>query len=405
MTSRTVADFVVAVVEDTTAQIARAAGIDITVRFYTDDAVAPRCVRNGEKSYTLWFPTGSYRRLYMLLALMISPALDHLGLVRYVLSPADRRDVDNEIPEALAPVFAIDKPIDRELEERLISRFAINPHDGDAMVAAVSSAFVFLTFHECTHITGKHFELRQAIQQHPERWLSDLTLGLSRADYMEGFEVLADNIAANLMASVIKGMIVSHQQKTGLDEPVDDRVMLWVALGLIAVVCLFDWKSRSFDAASETDYPHPTVRWVIIQQCIREALGWDTAMAKAWQKESDETVGFANGKIGAATVSAWAESDLPVRSRHPLSQILIDKGAIGQSVRFEYVIRALERGRRVDGILARLEGDSLDLDTGFGDAGLRWEQELERMRVMRHMRDAECAQDPYRRMRAGDLGV
>lgn len=157
------------------------------------------------------------------------------------------------------------------------------------------------------------------------------------------------------------------------------------AMGIAATISLFDWKSRSFDAFVGTSYPHPVIRWAIIQWVIRERLGWDTVAAQAWEFHSERALRMVNGRIGAATLveSERVQAEDPnFELGLPIAQLQMDKSRFGQSVRFDYLIRSIERGRRAEYALNDFSAEDMPLQPFMADVDALWQAYLARLRIM-----------------------
>ncbi|TAJ96742.1 MAG: hypothetical protein EPO10_18940 [Reyranella sp.] len=370
---------------------------DITVRFYSDDAIAPRCTRKSQGIYSIYFPTGVFNRLYLLLTIMLSPTLDRLGLVEQKLSPTDKRDVANAIPGRLRCIFDPEHALNSDETKSLLAEFAL-PARGDQLTRLhmLSAAFLFFSYHELAHIDSGHFELAQEINRKPDAWDSKSTLGMTRKEILEGLEVSADQQSARSLTGPILAIVQAESDSLASGRVSIAEVLqkaLWpFAVGLACAVTLTDWRSRSFDVVTLTNYPHPVVRWSIIQGVIREELGWDSQLGMAWFEHSNAALRFVNGRIGAAYLSEVIKVNWE-KPGHPIAQLQVDRNLFGNSVLFEYIIRSVERGRRAEYILSQFRGGFLKLLPAYSDVDRNWEEQLNRFRLINERRNQALA-DP-----------
>lgn len=318
--------------------------LTVSTRIYSSPSISVYVNKVGASDYSLYVPRGVFYRLYLLIHLFLNRG-EHGPLIDTMYSPRDKHIVELYIPSRLAPIFSPRTPtFDKQVQELINAHGARNSYPLSTH-QAIHVIQEFILKHELSHIENYHFEIRESFENGDPFPYTEDTLGTSRNEILEGFEVHADQLASEYTSSRILNAIATNNMKS------DDVMNLLcnVALAIAAFVTLCDSKNRSLDASIETGYPHPQVRFTLIVGVIAESLGKelgalfiDTADVIA-----DHFTGYANWLTRHELAYDEANGIDGPGEYAPIAQLNRDISLLGESVLHEYMCRSIERGKRI----------------------------------------------------------
>jgi hypothetical protein len=321
-----------------------AGGRKLDVSFYDSLGLGVFVSKPSLAHYKILVPDGCFARYY-LLAFLFMTAHNIPRTGRILKSPRDLEDYPLHIPERLRCIFAPDSAYVAQVESLLrehCTDFVVPQFLREATVAST----LFLAEHEMAHVERFHFEMKALLDDggHPVFHYGS-SVGMSKREILEGFEAHADQLAAEYVAA---GLLAAMETAAEAGSDPHEK-MLHYAIGLVILVTLLDSKARSLNAQGDTYYPHPLVRWNLIYGAIAEAL------PREYAKPFVETARDAQQVVSNFLCDIYFHECIrdekrnirrPDMSTGAIGNLAEDCSNFGQSVLYEHIIRAAERGRR-----------------------------------------------------------
>ena len=317
----------------------------MAIKFYDSLDVGVMVHKPDTSTYNVFVPRGCFDRHFLLTYLLMN-ATGIRGVGKIAKSPADIELFTPYIPIRLRPIFDPDPDTYVENVSSLLKSHVTNYFVPSFIRDACFSAAVFLAYHESVHIQELHFEIKALLEARSDPLNHfDASVGMSRREIFEGFEVQADQLAAEYLASALQGAIQAAKE---MNQDSQATIFNW-ASGIAILITLLDAKSRSFVAPSETYYPHPLVRWKLITGTICESL--PESLQAQFLSLSDRAREFVKIFVDAIYLHEICRDDphgsMAAVQSCALGNLYIDENLFGRSLLFEQVIVAAERGRRI----------------------------------------------------------
>lgn len=335
----------------------------VSVKVYNSTGITIFARKATENTYDLFVPVGCFDRVFLLALLFMSGIkIDPISIVS---SLRDKHLLEPYIPERLAPIFRPTHDTFPSLSKELIEAYRQQYIVPTFLPDVILISTCFLAHHELAHLVNNHFEMREMLETGTPFPYTDETLGMSKQEIMEGFEVHADQEASTYTARVIWGIAREAAQD---EQELASRLMN-CAIGLALTVTLFDYKSRSLETKGDGYYPHPLVRWTLIHGAIAETLDrvlGDKELSELFHQAAliaaNSVTKFLHGLLMTEIQYEAANGKpYPLETITPLAQLNSDQSLFGESVMFEHVIQSVERGKRVV-FLGKLMGIDMNLN-------------------------------------------